>query len=92
MIETLSAKRARIKVQRRQAQPIMERARSLGYAAGIKVYNGEVILRCAKGRGNGLILTWGTLGLHGVGLYGDTAGPSILSPTAVNVLKQGIAR
>lgn len=89
-METLAEKRKRIRVQRLSADAIKAKASSLGYAAGIKVKGGEVILRCAKGYRDGLVLVWGELGIVGVNIYGDTAGPAILSETAINVIKSGL--
>lgn len=89
-METLAEKRKRIKVQKITATAIMEKARGLGYAAGIKVNKGDVILRCSKGHHDGLVLIWGELGVVGVSIYGDTAGPAILSEAAIKVIKSGL--
>ena len=90
MGETLAEKRRRIKVQRGQAVPIMQRAQALEYASGISVRDGRVVLRCAKAYRQGLVLTWDALGLSGVSIYGDQAGPAILGRRATDVLVDGI--
>lgn len=64
-MESLGEKRKRMKVQREQATRLITELVALGYAAGTVRRKGAIVLKCAKGRGDGAVLTWDEHGFTG---------------------------